>query len=158
MNRILRSASGALVLVAALTATACSSLPSGLDPRDVTFAPELGIDLDAMTLTSSGLYYQDVEVGGPPTATSGRIVGVLYRGWLPDGTLFDESQNPADPLKFRLGVGMVIDGWDEGVQGMMVGGVRKLVVPPSLGYGSQPLGPIPGNSVLIFEIKLLSVN
>jgi FKBP-type peptidyl-prolyl cis-trans isomerase FkpA len=158
MNRTLRPALGLLALVAALATSACSSLPTALDPRDVTFAPELGIDLDDMTRTATGLYYQDVEVGSPPAATSGRIVGVLYRGWLPDGTLFDESQNPANPLQFRLGVGMVIDGWDEGVEGMMVGGVRKLVVPPSLGYGSQPLGPIPGNSVLVFEIKLLSVN
>lgn len=153
MNRNLRSS---LTLLLLLVASACSDT-TGVDPRDVTFAPELGIDLDAMIRTSSGLYYQDVQVGSPPTANPGQIVTVLYRGWLADGTLFDERQNPGDPLQFRLGVGMVIAGWDEGVAGMMVGGVRKLVIPPELGYGSQPRGPIPANSVLVFEIKLLSV-
>jgi FKBP-type peptidyl-prolyl cis-trans isomerase len=83
---------------------------------------------------------------------------VLYRGWLPDGTLFDERQNAANPFRFRLGAGSVIAGWDQGVQGMRAGGVRRLVIPPSLGYGDRPMGAIPPNSVLVFEIRLLSVD
>jgi FKBP-type peptidyl-prolyl cis-trans isomerase FkpA len=145
-------------LLISVALTACASSPTALDPRDVTFAPELGIDLDAMTRTSSGLYYQDVELGTGATAVSGRNVSVLYRGWLPDGTLFDEATDPADPLVFRLGVGMVIRGWDEGVQGMRVGGQRRLVIPPALGYGDRQVGPIPPNSVLVFEVRLLGVH
>jgi FKBP-type peptidyl-prolyl cis-trans isomerase FkpA len=155
MNRMFRSA---LALFVLLTASACSDDPVGLDLRKVEFAPALGIDLDAMTRTASGLYYQNLEVGSPPAALPGEIVGVLYRGWLSDGTLFDQRQNPDDPFRFRLGVGMVIPGWDEGIAGMTVGGLRKLVIPPSLGYGNQPVGPIPANSVLVFEVRLLSLN
>jgi FKBP-type peptidyl-prolyl cis-trans isomerase FkpA len=147
----------ALLLAAGASATACGSDPTGVDPRDVTFAPELGIDLDAMTRSSNGLYHLDIEVGTGATATPGRTVGVLYRGWLPNGTLFDQRQNPADPFRFPLGVGMVIRGWDRGVEGMRVGGIRKLVIPPSLGYGNQPFGAIPANSVLVFEVVLLEV-
>lgn len=138
-----------------IIATACDD-PTGVDPRDVTFAPELGVDLDAMTRTSTGLYYQDLEVGEGAAATAGQVVAVLYRGWLPQGTLFDQAQDPTDPLRFRLGTGRVIAGWDEGVAGMRPGGLRLLVIPPSLGYGDRPVGPIPGNSVLVFEVRLLS--
>jgi FKBP-type peptidyl-prolyl cis-trans isomerase FkpA len=135
----------------------CGGDPSGVDLRQVQFAPELGIDLDVMTRTSSGLYYQDVQTGSAPTAVPGRWVSVLYRGWLADGTLFDQAQDPRDPLVFQLGRGQVIAGWDEGVAGMLVGGIRKLVIPPSLGYGDRPTGPIPANSVLVFEVRLLAV-
>jgi FKBP-type peptidyl-prolyl cis-trans isomerase FkpA len=146
-----------IVVLAAALVGCDSSSPTALDPRDVTFAPELGIDLDAMTMTSSGLYYQDVQVGTGTEAVAGRRVSVLYQGWLPDGTLFDAATDSRDPLVFRLGVGMVIRGWDEGVQGMRVGGIRTLVIPPSLGYGDRPMGPIPANSVLVFRIELLRV-
>lgn len=148
----------AMVLAFGVSMTACDSDPTGVDPRDVTFAAELEIDLDAMTRSSSGLYHQDLEVGTGATALPGRIVGVLYRGWLADGTLFDQRQDPGDPFYFGLGAGSVIDGWEEGVAGMRVGGVRKLVIPPSLGYGDRPNGPIPPNSVLVFEVRLMSVD
>jgi FKBP-type peptidyl-prolyl cis-trans isomerase FkpA len=141
-----------------LAAVACDNDPAGIDVRDVTFAPELGIDLNAMVRTSSGLYYQDVEVGGAPTAMPGRDLAVLYKGWLSDGTLFDEAQNPQQPLRFRLGAGQVIAGWEEGLRGVGVGGVRRLVIPPSLAYGDRPRGTIPANSVLVFEVRLLSVD
>ncbi len=144
-----------LILLAVLAA--CGSDPTGVDPRSVEFAPQLGVNLDAMTRTSSGLYYQDIEVGHGATAISGRVVGVLYRGWLPDGTLFDSRLNAADPLRFRLGVGIVIPGWDEGVAGMRVGGQRRLVVPSQLGYGNRSMGIIPANSVLVFDLELVSV-
>lgn len=143
------------ILILLILATACGD-PTAVDPRDVTFAPELGVDLDAMTRTSTGLYYQDLEVGEGAAATAGQVVSVLYRGWLPDGTLFDENQEPNDPFRFQLGVGRVIAGWDEGVAGMRPGGIRKLVIPPSLGYGDRRTGPIPANSVLVFDVELLS--
>jgi FKBP-type peptidyl-prolyl cis-trans isomerase len=147
----------ALVSAAAMGVAACDKDPTNVDPRNVTFAPELGIDLNAMTRLPSGLYYQDVEEGTGSTASTGNIVRAYYRGWLPNGTLFDQRQPPAEPFRFQLGVGMVIAGWDEGVTGMRVGGVRKLVIPPSLGYGNQPIGIIPGNSVLVFEVTLVEV-
>jgi FKBP-type peptidyl-prolyl cis-trans isomerase FkpA len=147
----------ALVSAAAMAAAACESDPLRVDPRNVTFAPELGIDLDAMTRTSSGLYYQDVEEGDGAIATAGSTVSAFYRGWLPNGTLFDEALPPDDPIRFPLGVGAVIAGWDEGVAGMRVGGVRKLVIPPSIGFGNQANGPIPANSVLVFEVNLVEV-
>jgi FKBP-type peptidyl-prolyl cis-trans isomerase FkpA len=147
----------ALLVAVGAAMAACDSDPTGTDPREVTFAPELGIDLSTMTRTSSGLYYQDVEVGTGAEATTGKVVGAYYRGWLPNGTLFDQRQPPAEPFRFQLGVGMVIQGWDEGVTGMNVGGVRKLVIPPSLGYGNPPIGIIPGNSVLVFQVNLVEV-
>lgn len=137
-----------------LAASACDD-PTTVDPRDVTFAPELGVDLDAMTRTSSGLYYQDLETGEGVAVTAGQRVAVLYRGWLPDGTLFDQRQDPDNPFRFDLGAGRVIAGWDEGVAGMRPGGLRLLVIPPSLGYGDRPAGSIPPNSVLVFEVRLL---
>ncbi len=136
---------------------ACDSDPTEIDARDVTFAPELGIDLDAMTRIPGGIYYQDLETGRAPSAMAGREVWALYRGWLSDGTLFDERQDPTSPFHFRLGVGQVIEGWDRGLAGLGVGGVRKLVIPPSMGYGDRSHGPIPANSVLVFEVELLDV-
>jgi FKBP-type peptidyl-prolyl cis-trans isomerase FkpA len=150
-------AAGPLVPLLLVVLAGCGSDPAGIDLRQVEFAPELGIDLDAMTRTSSGLYYQDVRLGSAPTAMPGRWVSVLYRGWLADGTLFDQSVDARDPLEFRVGAGTVIKGWDEGVAGMRLGGLRKLVIPPSLGYGHRPTGPIPANSVLVFEIQVVGV-
>jgi FKBP-type peptidyl-prolyl cis-trans isomerase FkpA len=140
-----------LILPLALFASACDD-PTAVDPRNVTFAPELGVDLDAMTRTSSGLYYQDLETGEGEPASAGEEVSVLYQGWLPDGTLFDQRQDPGNPFVFTLGTGRVIAGWDEGVAGMRPGGLRLLVIPPALGYGDRPTGPIPANSVLVFKV------
>jgi FKBP-type peptidyl-prolyl cis-trans isomerase FkpA len=155
MKRLLRS--GAFVPLLLVAVAGCASSPVGVDLRQVSFAPELGIDLDRMTRTSSGLYYEDVATGNAPTAMRGRWVSVLYRGWLADGTLFDQSVDARDPLEFRLGAGTVIKGWDEGLAGVRLGGIRKLVIPPSLGYGHRPTGPIPANSVLVFEIQVVGV-
>ena len=89
------------------------------------------------TTTASGLKYEDVKVGTGETATAGRTVSVHYTGWLTDGKKFDSSKDRGKPFEFPLGGGRVIKGWDEGVQGMKVGGVRKLIIPASLGYGSR---------------------
>jgi FKBP-type peptidyl-prolyl cis-trans isomerase len=133
-------------------------LEPATDPRDVTFAAELNVDLDRMTRTSSGLYYEDVSVGAGTQATVGAEVDVLYSGWLPNGSLFDSRTASSNPFSFILGIGQVIAGWDEGVSGMRVGGIRLLVVPPQLGYGPSANGPIPGNSVLVFRVQLLAVD
>lgn len=105
----------------------------------------------------------DLTVGTGATATAGRIVSVHYTGWLYDssktdnkGTQFDSSVGRG-AFSFVLGAGQVIAGWDQGVAGMRVGGKRRLVIPPSLGYGSATVGPIPGNSTLVFEVELLGV-
>ena len=112
---------------------------------------------DNMITTASGLQYQDVKVGTGVEAKAGNTVSVHYVGTLQDGTQFDSSRDRNQPFEFVLGAGRVIKGWDEGVAGMKVGGIRKLVIPPGLGYGSQANGPIPANSTLYFEVELLSV-
>ena len=103
----------------------------------------------------------DIREGTGATATQGRTVTVSYTGWLYDptkteskGTQFDSSAN----FSFQLGVGRVIAGWDQGVVGMKIGGQRRLVIPPNLGYGSQMVGSIPPNSTLVFDVMLLNVN
>ncbi len=105
---------------------------------------------------SGGLVVQDEVVGTGAEAQPGDVVTVNYTGKLDNGTVFDTSVGRA-PFQFTLGVAQVIPGWDQGVAGMKVGGKRVLIIPPSLGYGSQDYGPIPANSTLTFEIDLLSV-
>lgn len=107
----------------------------------------------------SGLKYVDVEVGEGPAAVSGKEVTVHYTGTFPDGKKFDSSVDRDEPFTFRLGAGQVIKGWDEGVSGMRIGGRRKLIIPPELGYGRRGAGGvIPPNAVLHFEVELLGVD
>ena len=110
--------------------------------------------------TPDGLQITDEVVGTGATAAAGDTVTVNYVGTLTDGTVFDASANHGTTgFTFPLGAGQVIKGWDEGVAGMKVGGTRKLVIPPSLGYGSQAVGGvIPANATLIFEVQLLNVS
>ncbi|MGC8862812.1 MAG: FKBP-type peptidyl-prolyl cis-trans isomerase [Armatimonadota bacterium] len=98
-----------------------------------------------------------MKIGRGAEAKPGKIVTVHYRGWLNNGTEFDSSRRRNQPFTFTLGRGQVFQGWDEGISGMRVGGVRELTVPPHLGYGNQAQGRIPPNSTLHFEIELLSV-
>ena len=115
-----------------------------------------------MITTPSGLQYEDTVVGQGEVAQAGRPVQVHYTGWLynngEQGAKFDSSRDRNDPFDFPLGAGMVIKGWDEGVQGMAVGGTRRLVIPPQLGYGPRGAGGvIPPNATLLFEVDLLAV-
>ena len=106
----------------------------------------------------SGLKYMDIEVGEGPAAVSGTQVTVHYTGTFPDGKKFDSSVDRNEPFTFELGAGRVIKGWDEGVAGMRIGGKRKLIIPPELGYGRRGAGSvIPPNAVLHFEVELLGV-
>ena len=115
-----------------------------------------------MFTTDSGLQYEDTLPGTGATAKAGQSVTVHYTGWLYNdgakGAKFDSSKDRRDPFRFDLGAGMVIKGWDEGVQGMQVGGTRVLVIPPQLGYGARGAGGvIPPNATLMFEVELLAV-
>ena len=108
--------------------------------------------------TSSGLQYIDLIVGTGATPQAGQTVTVHYTGWLENGKKFDSSLDRGQPFSFPLGAGRVIKGWDEGVQGMKVGGKRKLIIPSNLGYGARGAGGvIPPNATLIFEVQLLGV-
>ena len=114
-----------------------------------------------MNTTPSGLQYIDNVVGDGAQAAAGQHVSVHYTGWLyqdgEQGAKFDSSRDRNDPFDFPLGAGMVIPGWDLGLVGMKEGELRKLTIPPGLGYGSNPVGPIPANSTLVFEVELVDV-
>jgi len=113
--------------------------------------------MSALT-TSSGLVIEDLSVGDGDEARAGQTVTVHYTGWLTDGSKFDSSKDRDEPFEFPLGARRVIAGWDEGVQGMKIGGVRKLTIPPELGYGRRGAGGvIPPDATLVFEVELLAV-
>jgi len=103
------------------------------------------------------LKIEDTQVGTGAEVVSRSTVTIHYKGTLTDGTVFDSSYDRGQPFETVIGVGQVIQGWDQGVVGMKVGGKRKLTIPPELGYGSQPVGTIPPNSTLIFEVELMGV-
>lgn len=120
------------------------------------YAPSLGVDLTTGTRTGSGLWYMDVREGDGARAEPGRTVSIAYTGWLADGTRFDGAAVDR-PLEFVIGERRAIRGFEEGVRGMRVGGRRKLVVPPALGYGRERMGPVPANAVLVFDVELVRV-
>jgi FKBP-type peptidyl-prolyl cis-trans isomerase len=165
--RLARTSSGRRIAasIALLFAAACgdeglstapgSGLPS--NPATETFAASLGVNLAAMTKKSDNLYVQDIVVGGGATAANGSILRVTYTGYLVNGTKFDSNVG-GTTFAFRLGLGDVIGGWDQGLVGMKVGGKRKLVIGSTLGYGARGSGPIPGNATLVFDVELVSVS
>jgi len=116
----------------------------------------------ALTTTPSGLQYEDTVTGEGAQAAAGQSVRVHYTGWLyndgQQGAKFDSSRDRNDPFEFPLGAGMVIKGWDEGVQGMKIGGQRTLIIPAPLGYGARGAGGvIPPNATPKFDVELLAV-
>jgi FKBP-type peptidyl-prolyl cis-trans isomerase FkpA len=136
-----------------------SNLPSASTNATTTTSPTV----EQYIKTPSGLQYADIKVGSGPAARVGNKVTVHYTGWLKGrlgipGRKFDSSRDRGEPFQFPLGMGEVIAGWDEGVQGMQVGGIRKLIVPSFLGYGMRGAGDsIPPNATLIFEVELLGI-
>jgi FKBP-type peptidyl-prolyl cis-trans isomerase len=134
-----------LFLITALF-TACAAALTGC-----------GHKAGAEVTTDSGLKYVDEVIGTGEKPRLGKTVVVHYTGTLTDGTKFDSSVDRGQPYEFRIGTGTVIRGWDEGILSMQVGGKRRLIVPPDLGYGARGKGKIPPNSTLIFEIELLGV-
>ncbi len=128
-----------LTLVCLATLAACGGDDTGTSPS-----------------TGGTLVVEDTVVGTGATAVSGDTVTVHYRGTFTNGNQFDTSYG-GNPFTFRLGAGQVIPGFEQGIVGMRVGGKRRLTIPPSLAYGSQGSGPIPGNTTIVFEVELLSI-
>jgi FKBP-type peptidyl-prolyl cis-trans isomerase FkpA len=155
MSRLFR----VLLCALPLLAVACgdASGPSDPDLSTVEFAPALGVDIDAMTRVGSGVYIKDLVQGPGVEVATGRTLQVRYRLWLPNGTAIEDNLAPKPTYPLVLGQRRVIAGWEQGILGMKVGGKRLLVIPPSLGYGSAPNGPIPANSVLVFEVEVVSM-
>lgn len=109
------------------------------------------------SLFADELLIQDTKQGLGREAIRGNTVVVHYTGKLTNGKVFDSSVDRGEPFSFVLGQGQVIQGWERGILGMKEGGKRKLTIPPNLGYGARPVGPIPANSTLIFDVELLKV-
>ncbi len=126
--------------------------PTMTEEKDDMATPE------RVRVTESGLHYVDEVEGTGESPKKGQTVTVHYTGTLTDGTKFDSSRDRGQPFEFKIGVGQVIKGWDEGVGTMKVGGRRQLTIPPALGYGARGIGPIPPNSTLLFDVELLKVS
>jgi len=135
---------------------AVAPAPAATTLEELTYAADLKVDIPTMRLLPSGLLLQDLAVGKGDSVVAGMTAVVRYTGWLPDGTRFDGNED-GEPYSFRLGTGSVIQGWDLGLLGMKAGGKRKLILPASLGYGAEGSGPIPPNSVLVFDVELLEI-
>ena len=146
---------GTAVALFALFLSACGGSE---DAKGDAAGARFEIDSAALTKTPSGLQYQDVVTGSGAEATPGQVAVVHYTGWLTDGSKFDSSRDRGEPFSFPLGAGQVIAGWDQGVAGMKVGGRRKLVIPPDLGYGEVGSPPvIPPSATLVFDVELLDI-
>jgi len=125
--------------------------PRPLQPHPFAEAPMRA------TVTPTGLTIEDTALGKGDTAASGQTVNVHYTGWLAGGRKFDSSRERDAAFEFEVDAGQVIAGWDEGVQGMKVGGKRRLVVPPHLGYGALGAAKVPPNATLVFDVELLAI-
>ncbi len=136
-----------LALTALATAQTAAKKPSAV-PTKVT---------GPGTVTPDGLRYWDIKVGTGATANATQTVTVHYTGWLTNGKKFDSSHDRGEPIKFALGRGQVIKGWDEGIEGMKTGGKRQLRIPAALGYGAHGTAGIPPNATLIFDVELVRV-
>ncbi|BCX12378.1 MAG: peptidyl-prolyl cis-trans isomerase [Thermosynechococcus sp.] len=127
-------------------------------PREASAETAGLMENSKVVTTPSGLQYEDIVVGSGAQPQVGDRVTVHYTGMLTDGRIFDSSRDRGQPFQFQIGVGQVIQGWDEGVGSMHVGGQRRLIIPPNLGYGARGVGGvIPPNATLIFDVELLGV-
>ena len=143
-----------LLLLVAVAGCGVAPTPGGQGAAGQSGASQAGKEVT----TASGLKYTDVQIGTGATAQAGKTVSVHYTGTLTDGKKFDSSLDRGQPITFPLGTGKVIKGWDEGIAGMKVGGKRRLVIPPDLGYGARGSAPvIPPNATLIFDVELMDV-
>ena len=140
--------------LAAITFAACGS--SGPTTPTVPTNCVVGGTEKEVTMPN-GLKYADLLVCQGQAAKTGDSVSMHYTGWLSNGTEFDSSLKNGQPLKVVLGAGGVIKGWELGIPGMTVGSKRRLIIPPSLGYGARANGPIPANSTLVFDVQLVSI-
>ncbi len=147
MKRYFLLVTSLLLASCSLETTAPVNNPS--DPTTETFATSLGIDLSTMTKTTNGVYYKDVGVGSGTTLTGNPSITFTYQGYLKDGTKFD-----AGVVSTPYALSGLIYGWQEGLQGMKVGGERLLVIPSALGYGNLPPAGIPPNATLVFDVRL----
>jgi FKBP-type peptidyl-prolyl cis-trans isomerase FkpA len=143
-----------LWLAACVNPTSSPPIPAEVPIESTTFVSSLGVNLAGSTKIN-GMYVRDIVVGTGPMVTVGQTLAMHYSGYLANGTLFD-SNTGASPFTFQLGRGQVIGGWDVGIQGMHVGGQRQLIIPPALGYGTTPITGIPANSVLVFNVEVVS--
>ena len=141
-----------VIAALALALVACGDAV-GPNPSDVKFASSLGIDLEQMTETASGLFIRDDSVGVGGAAEAGDGVTVIFTGWLADGTEFDSGEFSI----LSLGAPGLIAGFTEGITGMRAGGIRTIVLPAALGYGAQGQEAIPENAVIVFEITVVSI-
>jgi peptidylprolyl isomerase len=149
-----------VILACALSACVLSGNKpaASAPPASSANTREPAVNMANTVTTPSGLKYVDTVVGGGPTPRTGQIVTVHYTGRLADGTKFDSSLDRGQPFSFVIGTGQVIKGWDEGVATMRVGGKRRLIIPPALGYGQRGFSNvIPPNAELHFDVELLDV-
>ena len=151
---------------AVVTETQIAQAAEDLTAEEETMSEEMSEEMTGeeasteatLTTTESGLQYEDIVEGTGAMPQSGQRVTVHYTGTLEDGTKFDSSRDRNRPFSFTIGVGQVIKGWDEGVASMRVGGQRKLIIPPELGYGSRGAGGvIPPDATLLFDVELLRI-
>jgi FKBP-type peptidyl-prolyl cis-trans isomerase len=157
MHQRIRFAAAALCIAVGACASAGTPAPPPPPMESIPFSPTLDVDLSKMTKTASGLYYRDLEVGSGLEVKGKMRVRVHYTGWLTNGVKFDSNESDQDPIEVPVGRGRAIKGWDEGLQGMRPGGRRQLVVPAALGYGSEHTSLIPPDAVLVFDIRVVSV-
>lgn len=146
--------------VVSQNSTTPPSPPTSTPTPATNFTPPepVSVDADGTATMASGLKYKDIVEGAGESPRPGRLVKVHYTGTLANGKKFDSSVDRGQPYQFVIGKGAVIKGWDEGVMTMKVGGKRKLIIPPDLGYGAKGRGEdIPPNSTLLFDVELLGV-
>ena len=159
LRGVLRSAAAAALLLAAAGCGSAGTPFEALarDPSEVTYASSLGVNLEEMTRSPTGLYYQTLREGrGTEVAAAGDALLVHYTGWTRNGARFDRSPD-GRPLEVVLGEGKVIPGFEEGLGGMRLGEERLLVIPHELAYGSRRIGDIPPYAILVFRIELVGL-